>query len=102
MNSLYIYVSISGWNNTFYTLTLGQYTHITITKTGTSYELYVNGNSVYTAPLFDATITNLALTNGGFNERTRSTFGYFKIYNKALAATEVLSQYNFHKSRFGL
>ena len=102
LNSLYIYVSISGWNNTFYTLTLGQYTHITITKTGTSYELYVNGNSVYTAPLFDATITNLALTNGGFNERTRSTFGYFKIYNKALTATEVLSQYNFNKSRFGL
>jgi hypothetical protein len=47
-------------------------------------------------------MTNLRLANGGGSENTRSSFGYLKIYNKVLTAAEVLNQYNFHKSRFGL
>jgi hypothetical protein len=57
---------------------------------------------VYSASLGNNSIGSLRLADGGGNEKTRSSFGYFKIYNKVLTATEVLNQYNFNKSRYGL
>lgn len=102
LNNIFLYVVASGWNNTSYTLTLGQYTHITLVKNGTSYQIFINGISVYSIILSDTTLSSIILTNGGNNERTRSSFGYFKIYNKVLSSQEVLTQYNINKSRYGL
>jgi len=102
LNTLSLFDSATGYNNTSYIVPLGQYIHLTLVRNGTTHEIFVNGVSVYSASLGNATMTYVLLADGGGNERTRSTFGYFKIYNKALTATEVLSQYNFNKSRFGL
>ena len=102
LNALAFYDSTSGYVITSYIVPLGQYIHLTVVRNGTIYEIFVNGVSVYSASLGNATMTNLRLANGGGNENTRSSFGYLKIYNKVLTATEVLAQYNFHKSRYGL
>jgi hypothetical protein len=102
LNYLHLYVASSGWINTSYLVNLGQYFHLTLVKNGTSHQVFINGNSVYSATLTNNTVTGMTLTTGGFNERTRSSFGFLKIYNKALIAAEVLAQYNFHKSRYGL
>jgi hypothetical protein len=102
LNALAPFDSTSGYVITSYIVPLGQYFHLTVVRNGTTYEIFVNGVSVYSASLGNATMTNLRLANGGGNENTRSSFGYFKIYNKVLTAAEVLAQYNFHKSRFGL
>jgi hypothetical protein len=102
LNYLHLYVASSGWINTSYLVNLGQYFHLTLVENGASYQVFVNGISVYSASLVNNTVTGMTLTTGGFNERTRSSFGFLKIYNKALIAAEVLAQYNFHKSRYGL
>ncbi len=102
LNNIFLYVAASGWNNTSYTLTLGQYTHIILVKNGTSYQIFINGISVYSSILSDTTLSSITLTTGGFGERTRSSFGYLKIYTKALSSQEVLNQYNLNKSRYGL
>jgi len=102
LNYLHLYVASSGWINTSYLVNLGQYFHLTLVENGASYQVFVNGISVYSASLVNNTVTGMTLTTGGSNERTRSSFGYFKIYNKVLTATEVLNQFNFNKSRFGL
>lgn len=102
LNYLYIYVNGSGWINTSYLVSLGQYFHLTLVKNGASHQVFVNGVSIYSATLINNTITSMELANGGSNERTRSSFGYLKIYNRVLTAAEVLNQYNFIKSRYGL
>jgi hypothetical protein len=102
LNALAFYDSTSGYVITSYIVPLGQYIHLTVVRNGTTYGIFVNGVSVYSASLGNATMTNLRLANGGGNENTRSSFGYFKIYNKVLTATEVLNQFNFNKSRYGL
>ena len=102
LNALAPLDSTSGYVITSYIVPLGQYIHLTVVRNGTIYEIFVNGVSVYSASLGNATMTDLRLANGGNNENTRSSFGYFKIYNKVLTATEVLNQFNFNKSRFGL
>ena len=102
LNTLSLFDSATGYNNTSYIVPLGQYIHLTLVRNGTTHEIFVNGVSVYSASLGNATMTYVLLADGGGNERTRSTFGYFKIYNKALTATEVLNQFNFNKYRYGL
>ena len=101
LNYLHLYVG-STWINTSYLVNLGQYFHLTLNKFGSAHEIFANGISVYSASLTNNTITGMTLSTGGNNERTRSSFGYFKIYNKVLTATEALNQYNFNKSRYGL
>ena len=102
LNALAPFDSTSGYVITSYIVPLGQYIHLTVVRNGTTYEIFVNGVSVYSASLGNATMTDLRLANGGGNENTRSSFGYLKIYNKVLTATEVLNQFNFNKSRFGV
>jgi hypothetical protein len=102
LNALALYDSTSGYVITSYIVPLGQYIHLTLVRNGTTYEIFVNGVSVYSASLGNATMSNLRLANGGGNENTKSSFGYFKIYNRALTQTEILNQYNFNKSRYGL
>jgi hypothetical protein len=102
LNYLHLYVPSSGWINTSYLVNLGQYFHLTLVKNGALYEVFANGISVYSASLSNNTLSYMTLSTGGFNENTRSSFGYLKIYNKLLTAAEVLAQYNFHKSRYGL
>ena len=105
LNNIHLYVDGSGWINTSYTLTLGQYTHITLVKNAALHQVFVNGISIYSSTLVNNTLSGFTLAspqNSISDEKTRSTFGYFKIYNKVLSSQEVLSQYNFNKSRYGL
>ncbi len=102
LNTLSLFDSATGYNNTSYVVPLGQYIHLTLVKNGAAHEIFVNGVSVYSASLGNPTIGYILLADGGGNEKTRSSFGYFKIYNKVLTATEVLNSFNFNKSRFGL
>jgi len=105
LNNIHLYVQGSGWINTSYTLLLGQYTHITLVKNAAAHQIFVNGVSIYSSSLVNNTLTAFALasaTNQFNNERTRSSFGYLKIYTKVLSSQEVLNQYNLNKSRYGL
>jgi hypothetical protein len=102
LDDIYILSAGSGWFNSSVKLTLGQYNHMVVVKNGSLHQIYLNGASIYSNTLTNNTLSNMKLADGGSNERTRSSFGYFKIYNKVLTATEVLNQYNFNKSRYGL
>ena len=105
LNNIHLYVDGSGWINTSYTLTLGQYTHITLVKNAALHQVFVNGISIYSSTLVNNTLSGFTLAspqNSISDEKTRSTFGYFKIYNKVLSSQEVLTQYNINKSRYGL
>jgi hypothetical protein len=102
LDDIYILSAGSGWFNSSVKLTLGQYNHMVVVKNGSLHQIYLNGASIYSNTLTNNTLSNMRLADGGNGERTRSSFGYFKIYNKVLTAAEVLAQYNFHKSRFGL
>ena len=102
VNTLTIYSQTVGYAYTPYLVTLGQYIHLVLVKNGVSHEIFVNGVSVYSASLANNSISSVRLANGGNNENTRSSFGYFKIYNKVLSSQEVLTQYNINKSRYGL
>ena len=102
LDDIYILSAGSGWFNSSVKLTLGQYNHMVVVKNGSLHQIYLNGASIYSNTLTNNTLSNMRLADGGGNERTRSSFGYFKIYNKVLTAAEVLNQYNFNKGRYGL
>jgi hypothetical protein len=77
---------------------------ITITKSGTSALIYING-------IQQATLT-ISETTGNFNTPyvgingsqypLNGSIASFKLYNKTLSASEVLQNYNATKGRFGL
>ena len=78
--------------------------NITVTHSGTSRKLYVNGNliSTFTLPVLNLGNT---LEIGRFqndNHYLPGQVGPIHIYNRALSANEVLHNYNALKSRFGL
>jgi hypothetical protein len=77
---------------------------ITITKSGSSVLIYINGTQ-------QASLTTV-LTTGNFNTPQvgingsqyplNGNIASFKLYNRALTAQEVLQNYSAQKSRFGL
>ena len=78
--------------------------NITVTHSGTSRKLYVNGNliSTFTLPVLNLGNT---LEIGRFqndNHYLPGQVGPTLIYNRALSAGEVLQNYNRVKGRFGL
>jgi len=76
------------------------------TKSGTSMNLYVNGLLVGSATLPSSTLSQTQNLRIG-NDRVQSL--YFngniysaKVYNRALAADEILQNFNAHRGRYGL
>jgi hypothetical protein len=84
---------------------------ITATKTGSSYNIYINGvlqDSVTFGSALTAVTSDLWI--GGYSDTAAAPtvnlvngrYGSVKIYNKLLSAAEVLQNYNATKSRYGL
>lgn len=80
------------------TLTSGVYTHLVVTRDGTTTRFYQNGASLGSStvtPNSSTTPLNLAGAPGG-------TISNLQIYNRALTAAEVYQNYIVQKSQFGL
>jgi hypothetical protein len=86
-------------------VTSDTYIHILLVHSGTTATMYKNGVQVGTT-----TVSNLEYTNAGeilIGYRTSSEYWkgeipIFKVYNKALTATEVKQNYNAYKNRFDI
>ena len=63
---------------------------------------YDNGVQVQTKSYTSYTLPGPLIIGGRSGYRWLGQIANFKIYNRALSATEVLQNYNAHKSRFGL
>jgi hypothetical protein len=92
--------------------TQGNFTDGTIkqlifTHTGSNNQAYLNGQLLTAGRATSGTQTFSNVNSGSsFNIGTRDPFGgdifIFKIYNRALSASEILQNYNTTKTRFGL
>lgn len=97
---------------TGYTATPGVITNITVTKSGTTYSLYING--VYISQFTSELTYNpsaivlgqswLRTTNSSIRarEKMKGNIYIFMVYNRALSAAEILQNYNARKGRYGL
>ena len=89
------------------TTTLNTWVHIVAVWTSTGYYTYINGvNSGFdlSKTLLVQANTNallIGLTSGSA-ERYSGLGSIFRVYNRALSASEVLANFNSEKSRFGL
>lgn len=79
--------------------------NIIITFSPTSTNLYFNSSLEHTTTGVALSSGNVPLTLGAWIDAgvgySNSNIGCFKIYNRALSATEVLQNYNTTKTRFG-
>jgi hypothetical protein len=65
--------------------------------------LYINSVSYGSVNLASRWNTNLALTIGtGEGDYMLGLIPYFKFYNRALSAAEILQNFNFYRSRYGI
>jgi hypothetical protein len=89
-----------------FTLTANQWTHLTFTfnsqaKGYTNGSLFGTGASIAN-PYYTGIETFRLGEWGGGGRNWNGRYGNFMAYNRALAASEVLQNYNVQKSRFGL
>jgi hypothetical protein len=96
----YLSVSTSGYpiNNTY---------HIILTLSGSTQTLYINGVSVATNS--SGSVPNISGTNFTIGSRSNLAGSYFggnvyltKFYNRALSAAEILQNFNFYRTRYGI
>jgi hypothetical protein len=90
----------------FSNVTDNQYRHYTLTqiKQGTA-TLYVNGTSVVTQNYASESLftnTSSLLVGRGTDGYLNGKIANFRVYNRALSASEVAQNYNSTKTRFGL
>lgn len=102
-NALYT-INGSDLNISSFIVSQNVWYNITVTHSGTSRKLYVNGNliSTFTLPVLNLGNT---LEIGRFqndNHYLPGQVGPTLIYNRALSAGEILQNYNRLKGRFGL
>ena len=86
-------------------LTVGSWTYVAATTSGTSHALYLNGVSIGTATAAGPwTASGQPITVGyaGFHTYTNSSISGVKLYTRGLTAAEILQNYNATKVRFGL
>lgn len=87
---------------------VGTWNNWVITNSSSAGLIYRNGSLVSTGTTFLGegllSASNLPLTIGGngINYSSNMNLAVFKIYNKTLSASEVLSNYNALRGRFGL
>ena len=85
------------------TIDLNAWVNITLTYNGSTYILYKNGVNVYSFSLTGnfRTTQTFSFTNT-WDSVKAAMLSQAQIYNRVLTPTEILNQYNFNKSRYGL
>jgi hypothetical protein len=96
----------SGSDVGLFTLTANQWTHLTFTFNAQA-RGYINGSLFGTgASMGNPNYTGIETFRlgewGGGGRNWNGRYGNFMAYNRALAASEVLQNYNVQKSRYGL
>jgi hypothetical protein len=94
------YGSTSGW-----TLTLNQWNHVILTRSGNVAYAYLNGVPKGSKTGFNTNFSSTQIVNvgnGGVTEYTQKKIDVVKIYNRALTAQEVRQNYQQYKTRFKL
>jgi hypothetical protein len=94
------YGSTSGW-----TLTLNQWNHVILTRSGNVAYAYLNGVPKGSKTGFNTNFSSTQIVNvgnGGVTEYTQKKIDVVKIYNRALTAQEVSQNYQQYKTRFNL
>jgi hypothetical protein len=94
------YGSTSGW-----TLTLNQWNHVVLVRSGNIAYAYLNGVSKGSKTGFNTNFSSTQIVNvgnGGTSEYTQKKIDVVKIYNRALSAAEVRQNYLHYKTRFNL
>ena len=91
----------SGWTSTTEYIDYNKNINYTFTKNSSNISLYRNGTLVYQGSVGaspGSTIYLASMFNGG--QRTKLNIYSFKIYNRALSASEILQNYNSTKQRY--
>jgi hypothetical protein len=85
------------------TIDLNAWVNITLTYNGSTYILYKNGVNVYSFSLTGnfRTTQTFSFTNT-WDSVKAAMLSQAQIYNRVLTPTEILNQFNFNKSRYGL
>jgi hypothetical protein len=94
------YGSTSGW-----TLTLNQWNHVVLVRSGNVAYVYLNGASKGSKTGFNTNLSSTQIVNignGGTLEHTPKKINLVKIYNIALTADQVKQNYQQYKTRFNL
>ena len=94
------YGSTSGW-----TLTLNQWNHVVLVRSGNIAYAYLNGVPKGSKTGFNTNFSSTQIVNvgnGGVAEYTQKKVDVVKIYNRALSAAEVRQNYLHYKTRFNL
>jgi hypothetical protein len=102
---------VTSFSSSNYTVTTNKWYHVVyVYRTGTTKTMstYINGKLIYTDTHTLSSILNtsnsLYLGNYNNNEASRyfsGRMGSLRLYNRALTSSEVLTNYNVTKSRFG-
>jgi len=102
-SSLMYFSPTNGFGTVNPGLSTNQWTHLGITRNGTSCTFYKNGTSLGTS-----SCGNGSLSIGAIGAYTGGTFPFngsmssFVVYNKELSAAEVLQNFNATRHRFGI
>ena len=93
----------SGYN---YTNTLNLWQNVTATHDGTTRKIYYNGVEVFsdTNAVTGQNTTN-PVSIGGYSNGNYAFIGaipYYSLYNRALTASEVLTNFNAYRGRYGI
>ena len=94
------YGSTSGW-----TLTLNQWNHVVLVRSGNTAYGYLNGVLKGSKVGFNTNFSSTQIVNignGGTSEYTQKEVDIIRIYNRALTAQEVKQNYQQYKTRFNL
>lgn len=94
------YGSTSGW-----TLTLNQWNHVVLVRSGNIAYGYLNGALKGSKVGFNTNFSSTQIVNvgnGGTSEYTQKEVDIVKIYNRALTAQEIRQNYQQYKTRFNL
>ena len=87
-------------------LATGTWLNVALTYGGNSIKLYLNGSLDASSSPGSITISHgsypFDLFSGPFNDRIDGKLGSMLLYSSGLSATQILSNYNATKSRFGL
>ena len=76
---------------------------VTVTFSGTTANLYVNGQLAGTKTFTDASLNMpLSIFTAGAQSNARGSIYSVKVYNRALSAAEVQQNYNIDKEKYGL